>query len=103
MITGIDLVKEQIRIASGETLSIDQADIKIKGHAIECRINAESASSDFMPCPGTIKEWTPPVEKGVRVDSHCYSGYVVPPYYDSLLAKVITAGRTRADAIKKMD
>ena len=56
-----------------------------------------------MPCPGTIKEWTPPVEKGVRVDSHCYSGYVVPPYYDSLMAKVITVGKTRADAIKKMD
>ena len=103
IITGVDLVKEQIRIASGETIGIDQADIKLKGHAIECRINAESPSSDFMPCPGTIKEWTPPVEKGVRVDSHCYSGYVVPPYYDSLMAKVITVGKTRADAIKKMD
>jgi len=103
VITGVDLVKEQIRIASGESLSISQADIKLKGHAVECRINAESASSDFMPCPGTIMEWTPPVGKGVRVDSHCYSGYVVPPYYDSLMAKIITTGKTRADAIKKMD
>jgi acetyl-CoA carboxylase biotin carboxylase subunit len=103
IITGVDLVKEQIRIASGEALGIDQADIKLKGHAIECRINAESASSDFKPCPGTIMEWIPPTEDGVRVDSHCYSGYVVPPYYDSLMAKVITAGKTRADAIKKMN
>jgi acetyl-CoA carboxylase biotin carboxylase subunit len=103
MITGVDLVKEQIRIASGESLSIDQKSITLKGHAIECRINAETTSSGFMPCPGTIMEWNPPADNGVRVDSHCYSGCVVPPYYDSLIAKVITAGRTRDDAIKKMD
>jgi acetyl-CoA carboxylase biotin carboxylase subunit len=103
MITGIDLVQEQIRIASGETLGMRQADIKLKGHAMECRINAESASSDFMPCPGTITEWTPPVGKGVRVDSHCYGGYVISPYYDSLMAKIITAGKTRTDAINVMD
>jgi acetyl-CoA carboxylase biotin carboxylase subunit len=70
---------------------------------MECRINAESASSDFMPCPGTITEWTPPVGKGVRVDSHCYGGYVISPYYDSLMAKIITAGKTRTDAINVMD
>ncbi len=103
IVTGIDLVKEQIRIAAGENLNIKQADIELNGHAIECRINAESASSDFQPCPGTITEWTPPAENGVRVDSHCYSGYVVPPYYDSLIAKIITAGKTRAEAIKKMN
>ena len=103
MITGLDLVKEQIRIASGEPLAVDQRNIAITGHAIECRINAETASSDFMPCPGTVVEWTPPCENGVRVDSHCFSGCVVPPYYDSLIAKVITAGRNREDAINKMD
>ena len=103
LITGIDLVQEQIRIAFGEHLSIRQTDIKLRGHALECRINAESASSEFMPCPGTIMEWTPPVGKGVRVDSHCFSGYVVPPYYDSLMAKVITSGKSRVEAIKKMD
>lgn len=103
IITGVDLVKEQIRIAAGETLDIEQEDIELKGHAIECRINAESPSSDFKPCPGTITEWSPPRENGVRVDSHCYSGYVVPPYYDSLMAKIITDDKTRADAIKKMN
>lgn len=103
IITGIDLVKQQIRIASGEALDINQKDVRPQGHAIECRINAESASSDFMPCPGTITEWSPPEGEGIRVDSHCYSGYPVSPYYDSLLAKLITRGGTRTEAIQKMD
>ncbi len=103
IITGIDLVKQQIRIASGEALDINQEDVRLQGHAIECRINAESASSDFMPCPGIITEWSPPEGECIRVDSHCYSGYPVSPYYDSLLAKLITRGGTRAEAIQKMD
>jgi acetyl-CoA carboxylase, biotin carboxylase subunit len=103
IITGIDLVREQIRIASGEALGVTQRDIRLTGHAIECRINAESASRDFMPSPGTIEEWAQPSGEGVRVDSHCYGGYVVPPFYDSLMAKVITGGGTRDEAIGKME
>lgn len=103
IITGIDLVGEQLRIASGEPLGMKQGEIGFQGHAIECRINAESAVADFMPCPGTITEWNPPEGEGIRVDSHCYSGYRVSPYYDSLLAKLITRANTREEAIRKMD
>ncbi len=101
MITGIDIVKEQLRIAAGEPLSIEQKDVRIKGHAIECRINAEDAKS-FIPSPGKIQQFHAPGGFGVRFDSHIYSGYVVPPYYDSLIGKLITFGEDRDTAIAKM-
>jgi acetyl-CoA carboxylase biotin carboxylase subunit len=102
MVTGIDLVKEQIRLAAQNPLSLSQSEVCWAGHAIECRINAECPEDSFRPCPGRITEWIPPQGEGIRVDSHCYSGYLVPPYYDSLLAKVITKGSDRAEAIKRM-
>ncbi|WP_295683920.1 acetyl/propionyl/methylcrotonyl-CoA carboxylase subunit alpha [uncultured Nevskia sp.] len=98
-ITGIDLVVEQIRIAEGAPLSFAQADVKVRGHAIECRINVEDADRDFMPSPGRITRWELPVGDGIRIDSHGYAGYRVPPYYDSLLAKLICAGADRGAAI----
>ena len=101
MITGVDIVKEQIRIASGEALSITQDDIKLHGHSIECRINAEDPTT-FMPSPGTIKNYHAPGGLGVRVDSHIYNGYRVPPNYDSMIAKIITHGDTRENAINRM-
>jgi acetyl-CoA carboxylase biotin carboxylase subunit len=101
-ITGIDLIKEQIRIAAGERLSILQDDVKINGHAIECRINAEKVKDNFKPCPGTIASYHIPGGFGVRVDSSIYEGYTVPPYYDSMLAKLIVWGTDRQDAIKRM-
>ncbi len=101
MVTGIDIVKTQILLATGQKLPWKQKDIKINGHAIECRINAEDPKT-FMPSPGTIKLWHPPGGIGVRYDSHIYSGYQVPPYYDSMIAKVICHASTREDAIKKM-
>jgi len=102
-ITGIDLVKLQIGLAAGEKLKIKQDDIKIKGAAIECRINAEDPDKGFMPSPGVISFCYTPGGKDVRVDTHIYSGYTIPPYYDSLIAKVITKGDTRAEALKKMN
>jgi acetyl-CoA carboxylase biotin carboxylase subunit len=102
MITGIDLVKEQIRIADGQPLAFSQPDVRFTGHAIECRINAEIPRNGFQPCPGTIAEWGPPVGPGIRVDSHCFPGYVVSPFYDSLLAKLITHGEDRREAIERM-
>ncbi len=101
MVTGIDIVKEQISIAAGNPLSFTQDAIRIKGHAIECRINAEDPKS-FMPCPGKINLYHPPGGFGVRMDSHLYSGYYVPPYYDSLIGKLITFGETRTIAIARM-
>ena len=102
LVTGIDLVKEQIRIASGEPLGYGQEDIQIKGHAIECRINAEDPERNFIPSSGTITALNMPGGPGVRVDSHIYQDYEMPPYYDSLLAKVIAYGRDRQDAIARM-
>lgn len=102
MITGVDLVKEQLRVAAGDSLSFSQEEIQMNGHAIECRINAESPKADFRPCPGRIIQWVPPEGSGIRVDSHCYAGYFVPPYYDSLLAKLIAQGRDRREAIERM-
>ncbi|MCP4577805.1 MAG: acetyl-CoA carboxylase biotin carboxylase subunit [Deltaproteobacteria bacterium] len=102
MISGIDLVKEQFRVASGDSFSVTQEEVKLTGHAIECRINAESPSAGFAPCPGRIRRWSVPEREGVRIDSHCYPGYFVPPYYDSLLAKLITWGRDRHQAIEAM-
>lgn len=101
MITGIDIVKEQLRIAAGLKLSLKQSDVKIKGHAIECRINAEDPRS-FMPCPGTITHFHAPGGPGIRIDSHIYSSYKVPPYYDSLIAKIIAHGENRELALAKM-
>lgn len=102
MITGIDLVKEQIRIAAGETLRYSQDDIKIKGHAIECRVNAEDPDHDFRPCPGKIEELCVPGGMGVRIDSAIFCGYKIPHCYDSMIAKVITFGNDRNEAIVKM-
>lgn len=101
MITGIDIVKEQLKIASGEKLSIRQADITLSGHAIECRINAEDPKS-FIPCPGKISWFHAPGGPGIRIDTHIYSDYTVPPTYDSLIAKLIAHGATRQEAISRM-
>ena len=101
MITGVDLVIEQLRIAAGEKLSFSQEDISLRGHAIECRINAEDPK-DFTPSPGQIELWHPPGGPGIRVDSHLYSGYTVPPFYDSMIAKVIACGDNRKSAIARM-
>ncbi len=103
MVTGVDIVKEQIRIAAGERLSYRQDDIKISGHAIECRINAEDPSRNFAPCPGMIDYLLMPSGGiGLRVDSAIYQGYEIPPYYDSMLAKVIVHGKDREESIAKM-
>jgi acetyl-CoA carboxylase biotin carboxylase subunit len=101
MITGVDIVKEQIRIAAGEPLLYNQQDIKFRGHALECRINAEDPNS-FMPSPGVITQCHMPGGLGVRVDSHIYDGYRVPPYYDSMIGKIITHGESRQVAISRM-
>lgn len=101
-VTGVDLVKEQIRIAAGESLSLKQSEVQLKGHAIECRINAEDPGKNFMPSCGRVETYLPPGGPGVRVDSAVYQGYFIPPYYDSMVAKVITYGKTREDAISTM-
>ena len=101
MITGLDLVIEQIRIASGAPLSVSQSDVTISGHAIECRINAENART-FMPSPGTITYWHPPGGLGVRVDSGAYQGYRIPPYYDSLIGKLIVHGKNRNECLMRL-
>ena len=100
--TGIDIVKEQIRIAAGETLRFKQKDIEFRGHSIECRINAENPSKNFMPCPGTITGLNLPGGNGIRIDTAIYEGYTIPPTYDSMIAKIITHGDTRNEAISKM-
>ena len=101
-VTGIDLVKEQIRIASGRELSYKQEDVKLTGHAIECRINAENPEKGFRPSPGTITDMYLPGGKGIRIDSAIYSGYTIPPYYDSMIAKLIVWAKNRSEAIRKM-
>jgi len=103
MVTGIDIIKEQIWIAfTGET-ALKQSDINPRGHAIECRINAEDPSHNFRPSPGKITGWLPPGGPGVRVDSHVYTGYEIPPFYDSLIGKLIVWGKDRNTAIKRMN
>lgn len=102
LVSGIDLIKEQIRVAAGEPLSVSQEDIQIKGHAIECRINAENPKKHFMPCPGRITNVHIPGGNGVRVDTHIYNGYKVPANYDSMLMKLIVYDKDRASAIAKM-
>lgn len=101
MITGIDIVKQQLLIATGEKLSFTQDDIKIHGHAIECRINAEDPYT-FLPCPGKVDHFHCPGGPGVRVDTHLYNGYTVPPHYDSMIGKLLTAGHSREGAITRM-
>jgi acetyl-CoA carboxylase biotin carboxylase subunit len=100
-ITDVDLIKEQIRIASGEKLGISQEDIKFRGHAIECRINAEDPKNNFLPSPGMITSFHVPGGHGIRVDTHAYAKYVIPPYYDSMIAKLIAHGKSREEAILK--
>ena len=101
MITGVDIVKEQLRIAGGEPLSITQDEVQFRGHAIECRINAEDPKS-FMPSPGLVQLWHAPGGPGIRVESHIYSGYRVPPFYDSMIGKIIAHGNDRNTAIARM-
>ena len=102
MVTGLDLVKEQLRVAAGEKLSFTQEQVEITGHAIECRINAEDPDNNFMPSPGKIEVWRMPGGPGVRLDSHVYTGYSIPPFYDSMIAKLIAYGKNRQDAITVM-
>jgi acetyl-CoA carboxylase, biotin carboxylase subunit len=102
MVTGLDLVAQQLRIAAGEPLGVDQADIRLEGHALECRINAEAPERGFLPSPGVITAWGPPAGEGIRVDSHLETGASVPPFYDSLVAKVIVHGRDRTVAVDRM-
>jgi acetyl-CoA carboxylase biotin carboxylase subunit len=102
MVTGTDLIKEQIKIAFGERLRLQPDDVGIKGSAIECRINAEDFENNFMPCPGKIETLNIPGGPGVRIDTHIYAGYTISPYYDSLVAKLIVHGTNRAEAIKTM-
>ncbi|MFT7177516.1 MAG: acetyl-CoA carboxylase biotin carboxylase subunit [Halioglobus sp.] len=101
MITGVDIVREQLLIASGEPLSLKQSDIKIRGHSFECRINAEDPKS-FLPSPGKVKYFHAPGGPGIRVDSHLYAGYTVPPFYDSLIGKIISYGEDRGIALRRM-
>ncbi len=102
MVTGIDLIQMQLKIASGESLGMRQEDVQMRGHVIECRINAEDPERDFQPCPGTVEMWVPPGGPGVRVDSHVYSGYRIPPYYDSMIGKLLAQRNTRPEAITTM-
>ena len=102
MVTGIDIVQEQLRIAAGAPLSFRQADVTIAGHAIECRINAEDAPRGFVPSPGRVTRWRVPAGPDVRLDTHCYEGYLVPPFYDSMIAKLIVRGEGRQHALDQM-
>ncbi|MBF0707424.1 acetyl-CoA carboxylase biotin carboxylase subunit [Alkalihalobacillus hwajinpoensis] len=102
MVTGVDLIKEQIRVADGERLSLTQDEVILKGWSIECRINAEDPENGFMPSPGKVETYLPPGGFGVRVDSAVYPGYVIPPFYDSMVAKLITYGATREEAMQRM-
>ena len=102
MVTGVDLIKEQLRVAAGQPLSFTQDDIKIRGHAIECRINAEDPER-FLPSPGKIERFHAPGGMGVRWESHIYTGYTVPPHYDSMVGKLITFGENRDVAIARMN
>jgi acetyl-CoA carboxylase biotin carboxylase subunit len=102
MVTGRDLVVEQICVAGGAPLSFTQGKVVLAGHAIECRINAEDVCATVAPRPGRIQTWVAPAGEGVRIDTHCFAGYLVPPFYDSLLAKVIVHARNRDEAIRRM-
>ncbi|MCX7698733.1 MAG: acetyl-CoA carboxylase biotin carboxylase subunit [Candidatus Goldbacteria bacterium] len=101
-VIGIDLIKEQIKVAAGEKLALPQKELKLRGHAIECRINAEDPDNNFIPSPGLITEYNTPGGHGIRIDTHVYKGYKIPPYYDSMVAKIIAHGKDRMEAIAKM-
>ena len=101
LVTGVDIVREQIAIAAGERLSIRQKDIEVKGHAVECRINAEDPFN-FRPCPGKVTMWHMPGGPGIRLDSHVFAGYRIPPYYDSMIGKLIAYGPDRETAMARM-
>lgn len=103
MVTGFDLVAQQIQLAEGRPLTIKQADIQLNGHAVECRINAEDPARDFQPSPGRIAEVRFPKHEGLRVDTHIEDGAMIPPFYDSMIAKIIAHGPTRAVALRKLD
>jgi acetyl-CoA carboxylase biotin carboxylase subunit len=102
-VTGIDLVKEQILVAAGEPMTFRQEDVKWTGHAIECRLNAEDFEHNFRPSPGKVTYFYKPGGPGLRVDSHVYAGYVIPPFYDSMIGKLIAHGKDRAEAIRRME
>jgi acetyl-CoA carboxylase biotin carboxylase subunit len=102
MVTGFDLVQEQLRIAGGAPLSVSQKDVTLTGHAIECRINAEDVGRGFIPVPGRITGWHPPEGEGVRLDSHMSEGAVIPPFYDSMIGKLIVHGKDRAQAVERL-
>ena len=102
MVSGVDLMKEMIRVEAGDPLSVSQEEIQLQGHAIECRINAEDPMHHFRPCPGVIREIHLPGGNGVRIDTAAYNGYEIPPFYDSMIAKVIVHGRNREEALDKM-
>ena len=102
LVTGVDIVKEQLRIAAGEKLSVTQKDVKLDGHAIECRIVAEDPANNFAPSVGTIRHLVLPGGIGVRLDTHIYAGYEVPPYYDAMLAKLIVWAKNRTEAMSRM-
>jgi acetyl-CoA carboxylase biotin carboxylase subunit len=102
MVTGVDVVREQLRIAGGAPLSVSQEEVKVRGHAIEARVNSESPAHGFMPVPGTLERWAVPVTSHVRVDTACFPGWTVTPYYDSILAKVISWGDDRSQAIGRL-
>ncbi|MFM9072296.1 MAG: acetyl-CoA carboxylase biotin carboxylase subunit [Cyanobium sp.] len=102
MVTGLDLIAEQLRIAGGEPISVSQQEVRLQGHAIECRINAEDPRQNFRPSPGKITGWLPPGGPGVRVDSHVYTGYEIPPFYDSLIGKLIVWAPTREQALRRL-
>jgi acetyl-CoA carboxylase biotin carboxylase subunit len=101
-VTGFDLIQLQFRVASGEPLRYTQDQIPVRGHAIECRLNAEDPYQDFRPSPGRITRWQPPRGAGVRVDSHCYDGYLVPPFYDSMIGKLIVTAANRAECVERL-
>ncbi|TAN26556.1 MAG: acetyl-CoA carboxylase biotin carboxylase subunit [Actinomycetota bacterium] len=102
LVTGIDLVQAQLRVASGEPLWFTQSDVVLTGHAMECRINAEDPAENFRPSPGRIKEWSAPNGEGIRLDSHCFDGYIVPPFYDSMIGKLIVHGADREETLKRL-
>jgi acetyl-CoA carboxylase, biotin carboxylase subunit len=101
-VTGIDLIREQIRIADFQPIPFSQEGVRVKGHAIECRINAESPEAGFSPSPGRIESWAPPQSDAIRIDTHCHPGYVIPPFYDSLIAKLVVTGKDRPQTIARM-
>lgn len=101
-ITGEDLIGRQLRVAAGDGIGLEQTDVRISGHAIECRINAEDPANGFLPSPGRIGEWSPPRGEGIRLDSHARAGYLVPPFYDSMIGKLIARGRDRSEAIERL-